>query len=418
MALALYNGRLQPMSSLIVILPAPGSASAAELRFVLTPEGRSVGSHGSAAAALLPAASGEIVALAPASALSWHQVDLPRGVGPTSARLRVVLEGLLEDRLLDEPETLHFALQPQPRAGTPAWVAVCDRAWLRSAVQAIESAGRRVSRIVPEFAPDGPPAMHVLGEPDAAHLVVIDAGITLAPFTATTAARLSPAVDSADAPVVLAEPAVAALAEQWLKTRVTLQQSAQRWLLAAQTSWDLAQFDLASSGGRRAFRRISALGRALWSAPQWKAARWGLAALVAVNLLGLNAWAWKERTALDGKQAAVRDTLLKAFPSVKVVVDAPLQMERELAALRQSTGAASAGDIEAILSAVSLAVPINRTVSAIEYSEGEARIRGAALNAAEAAALDASLRAQGYAPRIEGDTLRVRPLQAQPQVGP
>lgn len=402
------------MSSLTIILPAPGSASSAELRFVLTPDGRSVGSHGSAAAALLPTASGETIALAPASALSWHQVDLPQGVGPGSARLRAVLEGLLEDRLLDEPEALHFALQPLPRAGEPAWVAVCDRAWLRGAVQALENAGRRVSRIVPEFAPDGPATIHVMGEPDAARMAVVGAGVTLAPFTAAAAARPNPAGDSADAPSILAEPAVAALAEQLLKTRITLQQSAQRWLLAAQSSWDLAQFDLASTGGRRLFKRIGALWRALVSAPQWKAARFGLAVLVAVNLLGLNAWAWKERAALDSKRAGVRDTLLKSFPGVKVVVDAPLQMERELAALRQSTGASSASDLEAILGAVSIAVPVNRTVSAIEYAQGEARIQGASLNAAEAAALDASLRAQGYAPRIEGDTLRVR---AQPPQG-
>ncbi|MDO9013428.1 MAG: GspL/Epsl periplasmic domain-containing protein, partial [Polynucleobacter sp.] len=172
------------------------------------------------------------------------------------------------------------------------------------------------------------------------------------------------------------------------------------------------------TGGRRAFKRIGAFGRTLGSAPQWKAARWGLAVLVAVNLLGLNAWAWKERAALDNKRAAVRDTLVKSFPGVKVVVDAPLQMERELAALRQSTGASSAGDFEAILSAVSLAVPVNRTVSAVEYAGGEARILGASLSAAEATALDTSLRAQGYASRIEGDTLRVRPQPAQPQGRP
>ena len=53
-----------------------------------------------------------------------------------------MLEGLLEDQLLDEPEALHFALQPQARGGGPLWVATCDRAWLRAALQVLESAQR------------------------------------------------------------------------------------------------------------------------------------------------------------------------------------------------------------------------------------------------------------------------------------
>jgi general secretion pathway protein L len=54
----------------------------------------------------------------------------------------------------------------------------------------------------------------------------------------------------------------------------------------------------------------------------------------------------------------VRSALTSTFPkSVKVVVDAPLQMEREVAALRQATGAASGRDLESMLAALAAAAP-------------------------------------------------------------
>ena len=82
-------------------------------------------------------------------------------------------------------------------------------------------------------------------------------------------------------------------------------------------------------------------------APEWRAARWGVAMLLLTQLIGLNAWAWKERSALQAKRDAVRTTLTTTFQSVRVVVDAPVQMEREVAALRQATGRGNAAATQA-----------------------------------------------------------------------
>lgn len=394
------------MSTLIVTLPLPPAGSAPEYAWLLSPDGQGMGEHGSAAPALLPQPGGagaEVVAVVPARALSWHQVELPKGTTAGSPRLRNVLEGLLEERLLDEPAALHFALQPQARPGAPVWVAACDRSWLRAALQALETAQRPATRIVPEFAPGEPPSAHVLGEPERAELVLADGeGVLFWPLAAASAPVLPQ-----DVPV-LAEPAVAAVAEQLLQRRVTLQQTAQRQLRAAQSPWDLAQFDLASSGRARALKKLSGRWGELLHAPQWRAARWGTLALVAANVVGLNAWALKERSTLAAKRDTVRSLLTTTFPRVKVVVDAPLQMEREVATLRQATGAVSGRDMETMLTAFSAVAPANTAPAAIEFIANELRLKGLKLGPADVQAVIASLQARGYAARSEGDSLVLR----------
>jgi general secretion pathway protein L len=398
------------MRTLIVTLPPPGESASpsVEYEYVLSTDGLQVGSTASAAAALLPQPTGagaEVVAVVPARALSWHQVDLPKGTSAASPRLRAVLEGLLEDRLLDEPGDLHFALQPQAKPGAPVWVAACNRAWLRTAVQALEAAQRPVSRIVPELWPGEPAALYVTGEPGRATMTLADdSGVVIWPVAGELHAGV-PALP--DTVAVLAEPAVAGVAEQALQRPVMLQQAPQRHLLAAQSPWDLAQFDLASSGRSRAFKKFSTGWAGLLQAPQWRAARWGLVALVLANLVGLNAWAWMERSALKAKREQIRTALTGTFPSVRVVVDAPVQMEREVAALRQATGAASGRDLESMLAALAAAAPPGLAPTSIEFTGNELRLKGpGAAPAAQHAG--PSLQAFGYRAASEGDTLVVR----------
>ena len=69
----------------------------------------------------------------------------------SSARLRSILEGLLEDQLLDEPAQLHFALQPQPETGVSIWVVTTAREAIHAALKTLAQAGHEVARIVPEM---------------------------------------------------------------------------------------------------------------------------------------------------------------------------------------------------------------------------------------------------------------------------
>ncbi len=91
---------------------APGPAT--DWLWARTTDGQRVDAHGNAPASRLPA-DGETVLLLPPQLLSWHQVAVPK---VTPSRLRVVLEGLLEDRVLDDAGQLHFALGWRPSGPT------------------------------------------------------------------------------------------------------------------------------------------------------------------------------------------------------------------------------------------------------------------------------------------------------------
>jgi general secretion pathway protein L len=428
------------MTQLIITLPLelPEAASTAlQLDYVLSPDGRTMASHSRAALALLPAPSNaEVVAVVPAQALSWHEVVLPKGLlakgflsEAGSPRLRSVLEGLLEERLLDEPSQLHFALAPDARDGSPMWVAACDRAWLRGWLQLLEASRHTVARIVPEFAPGdsqavgagsepgasgaGADVLHVIGTPQQAHIVFSpresadDAtqktALSVLPLSASSVAL----ANWPEALPILAEPAVAALAEGLFKRRVDLQQNTQRWLHASQSSWDLAQFDLQNNSRSRTWKRVTTLASSLLRAPRWRAARWATAALVLVNLAGLNAWAWSERSSVEAKRAAIKEVLTSTFPQVKVVVDAPVQMARELALLRQAAGGTSNTDFDSLLMAVGGLGAGSTSPSAIDYAASEIRIKGLGVSAAQVAQAADQFTRQGLRASVEADTLSI-----------
>jgi general secretion pathway protein L len=393
------------MSSLFVLLPAAPFTATREFAYVRSIDGRSPDTVSCAPASLLPHAHGagaESVAVVPADALSWHRVEWPRGITTRSPRLRAVLEGLLEEHLLDEPETLHFAVAPHARAGEAAWIAVCDRPGLHACLQALEAAGHAITRIVPEVAPQSPATLYALGEPTQPMLIARSLqGVLILPLAASSMALLPALPDDA---LCLAEPAVAAQAEALLQRPLVLQPAAERWLQAAQSDWNLAQFEFARSGRARALRRLATACAAWWRAPVWRPTRWGLVLLVAVNLIGLQIWAWRERAALEAQRVAVREVLTHTFPQVKSVIDAPAQMAREVAALRQATATPASTDLETQLGALASAAP-DRTVQGLTYTRGSVRVRGLGWSAADLTRAQAALQAQGLTASLEGDTL-------------
>jgi general secretion pathway protein L len=394
------------MSSLFIQLPIASTTPETEFSFVLSPDGRRLGRTGCVPAPMLPAAAGagsEVVAVVPVAQLAWHRVTWPRGVTAGTPRLRAALEGLLEEALLDEPESVHFAMEPGGRPGQALWVAVCGRAWLRDALQALEAAGRGPSRVVPEVAPEAPTAWLAMGDPEEAWLVARGpAGVLRMPL-GPGIGDLMPGGLAADT-LLLAEPGVSAQAEAWLHRPAVLQSPAQRWLLAAQSRWNLAQFDLAQSRPGRWGRRITGSLATLWRAPVWRPARWALGLLLVSQLVGLNTWAWLERRALDAKARDLRHVLTGTFPQVRVVVDPRVQMEREVERLRQATGAPSPGDLEAMLGVVAGLPGADASMpTELDYAPASLRVRGLGWSAEQMVTASAALRPQGLRLRRDGE---------------
>jgi len=429
------------MPLLLITLPPDAASPTALFDYVQSPDGSAVASHASVPLGLLPAANArqdEVVAVVPARALSWHQLQLPQGSVPRSmfgerggTRLRAILEGLLEDQLLDDPAQYHLALQPQPDVRSPVWVLACSRAWLQAGLKALAQAGYAVTRIVPEFSlqtladavyvteqPQGAQLTGVLARPGPAGMATA-AAVLVSELTSTSAGLLEPALQTgqdagqalAGPPAfrIVAEPAVAALAEAFFQRPVQLQQRAERLLQAAQDPWDLAQFELAHASRDRRWAQVGQGFGRLARGAQWRGARWSLLALVLVNLVGLNAWALREQASLRARQQQIRAVLTVSFPKIPVVVDAPLQMAREVALLQRSRGHPAGSDLENILSLFSALVPGVYALNAIDYAAQELRLTGSPMDDSAAAAVVAGLKARGLTARLNGDQWLIVP---------
>ena len=422
------------MTTLIITLPNASPESGTLYDYVLTPDGLSVATNATVPLALLPVRAerqDEVVAVVPMQALSWHQVQLPKGSLPRglmaergATRLRAILDGLLEDRLLDDPEQLHLAVQPQPGAAALVWVAACDRAWLKAHLQALAVAGHAASRIVPEFSPEVlAQTLYVVGEPDQPLLVgqlqapaegagdsaTLCRGLLVYPLSLVAVSLLAERVTQGSPQSVVAEPAVAALAESLFKCSITLQQRPQRMLQAAQTPWDLAQFDLLNANRDRRWAHLAAGLLSLVRAPEWRAARLALLALVLCNLVGLNLLALREQAKLTAKRQAVRAVLTGTFPKIPVVVDAPLQMAREVAALQRASGATTGTDLEAMLATFSAVVPAGYALTAIDYAAQELRLKGPKAAPDDAPRVVMALKQQGLAATWDGTQWLLKP---------
>ncbi len=422
------------MTTLIVTLNTPGQPDL-DMVYCQVSNAQTISSYGSASLGLLPRAD-DVVLLLPSAAVSWHSVGLPKLARSLSApKLRAMLEALAEDVVLDDPAGLHIALY-RPKAGInpqAAWLAVCDKAWLTEQLQFFQGAGYKVSRIVPQAYPlhavaasvDGPangasPAarLHASGSPDMAMVTMTDsAGVLTIPLA--QAKLLWPQLRADDTFAVSAEPAVAAATEAALDIKVTVVQTAQvalqSMLDARNDGVDLAQGNLALTGSDRWLQKVGATLRLWLAAPEWRTARVGALVLAVVHLVGLNAWAWKERSSLAAKRSQSTQILTQAFPNVKVVVDAPVQMQREMNALRQASGSLAGRDFESLYARFFALTTGAAAPAAIEFSGGEVSLKGHGISASQLAELAPKLRSAGLSARSEADKIIIAELTAQPQ---
>ncbi len=133
--------------------------------------------------------------------------------------------------------------------------------------------------------------------------------------------------------------------------------------------WNLAQFDF------RPKPRLTALlqgtARMAWQAPEWRWARIGLLALVVIQLIGVNIWAWRDRAELDAKREQINRILMQTYPETQALVDAPVQMAKALARDRAKRGGQDSQGLEAQLASKAIA---GKAYSQVDYANNELKL--------------------------------------------
>ena len=354
--------------------PAAAAARRREYAYATSDDGIELDAHGHAAAALLPSRS-VVIAVVQEADVSWHRITLPKA---PASRLRAALVGVLEEALLDDADAVHLAVAPLAAAGQPTWVAAVDKAWLHDELAALEKAGVFVDRVVPMAWPDDPPAGH-FHAPASGVGSVEGAVLTWASVDGVATVRLDGGLARALVPQPpppatrwTAAPMAAAAAEHWLGAPVNVMPTEQRLLQAGRSLWNLRQFELARR--TRGARAIADWARQLMS-PAWRPVRIGVALLVAAQIVGLNLWAWHQRSAVESRRAAIQALVKKTFPRVgdaDIQRDAAAVMLRETQALRTLAGKAGDGDLEPMLQAAAAAWPGGRPpVENLRYEAGK-----------------------------------------------
>ena len=345
-----------------------------EYAYATSDDGIELDAHGDAAASLLPKRS-VVIAVVREADVAWHRITLPKA---PAARLRAAIVGVIEEALLDDADKVHLAVAPLAVAGQPTWVAAVDKAWLADELAALEKAGVFVDRVVPMAWPDDPPAGHFHAPAEgvgSAQSVVL----TWASVDGVANVRLDGGLARALVPQPpppatrwTAEPMAAAAAEQWLGAPVNVMPTEHRLLQAGRSLWNLRQFDLARK--TRGARAIGDWARQMMS-PAWRPVRVGLACLVAAQIVGLNVWAWHQKSAVESRRAAIQALVKKTFPRVgeaDIQRDPAAVMLRETQALRTLAGKAGDGDLEPMLQAAAAAWPGERPpVENLRYEAGK-----------------------------------------------
>ena len=326
-----------------------------------------------------------------------------------AARLQRALPNLLEDQILQDPQTCAWALGAVD-SGAERLVAAVDRHWLDVVTQAFERRGIRVTAVWPAQAlqlqqPASVAVLLCVGS-SIAVLPARGDGVGLAagaePYTRREALRSALALLAA-----AGGGEVLGLAEDdtW---RAVLRES------AAEAGVALRLGELPTPGSASvdllAAQREGALAR--WAAGfDWRAWRWPLAGALtcaALAVAGLNLhWYLLAREQVE-LLATLDRSFAQVFPAGTTRVDPVLQMQRHVAQLRARAGQASPDDFLPLVVGLGLVLGTQSqdAIGSLEYRDGRLRARfrpGIADTRAAREALELAGRRQGLRLRFDSE---------------
>jgi general secretion pathway protein L len=374
------------LSTLIVLLPPRDPAVRSEewqlpeMPFLLLDKRGATQRAGRAALGVLPRASATVLIVA-ARDLLLLAASMPPLKGP---KLRQALPNVIEDQLIQDPQTCHIAVDPMPLDKGRRVLAVIDRGWFRFVLDAFAHAGHRSVKAVPAMRclPAVQPALALEGDEGEASTAVpptpfiaavlghvvstapaLIGEVIAPPVPVPSVARVEIAIARGEhaalgeglaIPADAVAPTLDALSGDHPASLYTLTdlpgdeprlggfQSAFAQPLtfetiarnAAASRFDLCQFEFAAQPWRldRATMRRLKLPIAL------------LVGALVISLIGINVQWYQLARQRDLINAQMTELLLNAFPKTTVVLDAPDQMSRQLERLRVASGELSPTD--------------------------------------------------------------------------
>lgn len=358
---------------------------------------------GHAAASELPRADACELAL-PAELVLLTRARLPRG---GRKKMHPLLAYAIEDKLVAEPDTVHVVAGPALADGQTV-LAALDKAWLGRALDRLAGAGLRPRSAWPETLLPALPA--------DGWTVVWDGRGGFLRSGAHTGMSLdggSPDQPPAALTLSVAEARAAGTPPQRLLLRLAEDvppPALEAWgralgvAVEAGQGWSPLREPEPYAGG------IELLQGAF--APASPAREWGPSLKLPLTLAGLivllhagattTEWALLKREKLQ-LQASMERRFREAFPDARVVVDAPLQMQRKLAELRGATGQLTPLDFLPLLARTANALDADsrRNLRAVHYEASQLRLEVALPDRAAADALVGRLTDAGLAGQLQ-----------------
>jgi general secretion pathway protein L len=363
---------------------------------------------GVAALAQIPHAATTIV-VAPASAVLFVRVTLPKVRG---TRLMRLLPLAVEDTIASSPEDIHVVLVDHLPGGASV-VAVVGRKWLDTTLAELAKHGFEPVRLLVETelaaqpAQAGPAQPWVVVRTPAGGFACLGQGETIAldlgdePGTLPLALRLArnthrrQGETPAEVLVFTSPGASPTDADAWGRALEVPVRSAGDWHPERVDARGLQATDLLR-GDYGTNRDAGAVKRML-----------KLAAIAAATVLGLHAmltlgdW-WRLKTETRQLRAQMETQFREIFPDAQAVVDAPLQMRRNLGKLRREAGMPDRSDVVPLLAAVGpVLVAVGAQAERMRYERGELELQISLPGPNEGEALARRLATPGYRVRVE-----------------
>ncbi|MGH8771132.1 MAG: type II secretion system protein GspL [Burkholderiales bacterium] len=301
--------------------------------------------------------------IAPATRVLLLEAKLPKG---KRKQLRQALPFAVEDKITADPETIHVAAGSTRTDGnTP--LAVIDKYWLRRVLDALAEAEIFPRRMgVETLGPSLDPGSWTVvwhGQDGFARTGDVS-GLALA-------ANQSPPIELR-----------LALREQPTPQQIVVRPTAElpdlaRWsselgvAVVRGRKWDwsethdehinLLQGEFA---GGKAKNAIAKLRPVLI-----------LAGVIVTLQFALAAYDWLTlRSEAQRLTKEIEQTFKEAFPEAKTIVDAPLQMERNVTALRRGSGQAERGDFLPLLASAAQSVKTAGSLRSLKYEQGKLKL--------------------------------------------